>query len=225
MPVPSVDCLGRGATRGRLARAMAELTDLAGWVFSPTSSGASFGRWISSHTRRHAPDDRALFGGRLFCFQLVRSFCPARWIWGSCSHRRHIPTSTTKRCAMSAMISSLRCLRPDRDPRYRSSYIVPDYSPAFLRLHAERLPRLSTGLVTTAGQSNACPADDARNGAGRPTSPKPRRKALDRRGVLSGLEGAPTLGQPVYGAVHIRNRHRKDASAGACAPWRRRCRP
>ena len=87
-----------------------------------------------------------------------------------------------------------------------ASYVVPDYSPAFLRLHAERLPRLASGL-TTVGQSNLALAMMLEMG-GASYQPEATARALQADGFHP-VEDAPVLGQPVFGAVHIRNRHRK----------------
>lgn len=85
-------------------------------------------------------------------------------------------------------------------------YIVPDYSPVFLRLHGEALPRLAQGLVT-AGQSNlALPMMQELGGAS--YQPSQAVEALMAQGFHR-VTDAPVLSQPVYGAVHLRNRHRK----------------
>ncbi len=84
-------------------------------------------------------------------------------------------------------------------------YIVPDYSPAFLRLHAEMLPHLAGGLVT-AGQSNlALPMMRELGGAS--YQPGATVELLLAEGFHR-VADAPVLDQPVYGAIHIRNRHR-----------------
>lgn len=86
------------------------------------------------------------------------------------------------------------------------SYIVPDYSPAFLRSHAERLPDLAHALVT-AGQSNLALSMQRRLG-GTAYQPEATAAMLVAEGGFLAVEDAPILHQPVYGAVHIRNRHR-----------------
>lgn len=87
-----------------------------------------------------------------------------------------------------------------------ASYIVPDYSPMFLRLHAEHVPRLASGL-TIAGQSELALAM-MREVGGASYQPQTMVSKLVAEGFHP-IDDAPSLSQNVYGVVHIRNRHRK----------------
>ena len=87
-----------------------------------------------------------------------------------------------------------------------ATYILPDYSPAFLRFHREHLPELSLGL-TTVGQSDLALAMMRRMGG---TSYQPRSMLAELQAEGFHLvDGAPLLSQPVFAVVHLRNRHRK----------------
>ncbi|MEM9319943.1 MAG: LysR family transcriptional regulator [Pseudomonadota bacterium] len=87
-----------------------------------------------------------------------------------------------------------------------ATYVVPDYSPAFLRSHADRVPQLAEGL-TTAGQSNlALEVMQALGGAS--YQPQATVAAMLSAGTYCKVPDAPVLTQAVYGAVHLRHRHR-----------------
>lgn len=90
-------------------------------------------------------------------------------------------------------------VRPD-------SYILANYSPAFAVTHATLLPTLSMGAVSSGQNALIRGLLTALGGSAyvlRQTAGE-----LARAGQAAPVEGAPAISQPVYGAVHLRNRHR-----------------
>jgi len=181
--------------------ARAELTLRLG--FQPDLVGASFGRWISAI--RAAIPDAALYLEAVFSVPISQELLSGALDLGILFTPTPHPDLhyETLRDVRYDLISSVPARIETLDI---DSYIIPDYSPAFLRLHAERLPRLSSGLVTAGQSTLALPMMQEMGGAS--YQPEATAKALINQGFYS-VEGAPTLGQPVYGAVHVRNRHRK----------------
>lgn len=86
------------------------------------------------------------------------------------------------------------------------SYILPNYAPAFSTTHAERLPALSVGSVSS-GQNAVVRGLLAALGGSSYVLWQTALE-LERTGLARRVEGAPRIGQPVYAAVHLRNRHR-----------------
>lgn len=170
--------------------------------FQPDLVGASFGRWIGAI--RDSVPDAALYLEAVFSVpisqELLSGALDLGILFTPTSHPDlHYETLSDIRYDLIASEpGSLAALD-------RAGYIVPDYSPAFLRLHNEQVPELAAAL-TTAGQSNlALPMMRELGGAS--YQPAETARELLEEGFFR-VEDAPTLRQPVYGAVHIRNRHR-----------------
>ncbi len=85
-------------------------------------------------------------------------------------------------------------------------YILPNYAPAFAQTHASLLPGLSEGTVSS-GQAAAV------RGLlialqGTTYLPSEMADTLITEGIARPVDGAPVIGQPVFTAMHLRNRHR-----------------
>jgi len=100
---------------------------------------------------------------------------------------------------VSTETDDLGAVRPD-------SYILPNYASAFSATHAALLPMLSVGAVSS-GQNAVIRALLTALGG---SSYVLRQTALEleRIGAARRVVRAPRIDQPVYGAVHLRNRHR-----------------
>lgn len=171
--------------------------------FQPDLVGVSFGRWIGA--MRAAVPDAALYLEAVFSVPMSQELLAGSLDLGILFTPTQHPDLHFE--TLSDVRYELVSSEPaDVETLDLSRYIVPDYSPAFLRLHAEHLPHLA-GALTTAGQSNlALPMMQELGGA----SYQPMRMAdlLIGQGFHR-VAGAPALNQPVFGALHIRNRHRK----------------
>jgi hypothetical protein len=86
------------------------------------------------------------------------------------------------------------------------SYILANYAPAFSTTHAERLPALSVGAVSS-GQ-NAVIMRLLTGLGGATYVLRQSAQDLEASGAAQRVVDAPAIDQPVYGAVHLRNRHR-----------------
>lgn len=86
------------------------------------------------------------------------------------------------------------------------SYILPNYSPAFSTTHAALLPLLSMGAVSSGQNAVVRGLLTAFGGS----TYVIRQTAIDlgKAGLAQRVKDAPTIEQPVLGAVHLRNRHR-----------------
>lgn len=100
---------------------------------------------------------------------------------------------------VSTEADTLADIRPE-------SYILPNYAPAFSATHAALLPALSVGSVSS-GQNAVIRALLTALGG---TSYVLRETALDMESAGSAhrVGRVPRIDQPVYAAVHLRNRHR-----------------
>ncbi len=85
-------------------------------------------------------------------------------------------------------------------------YILPNYAPAFAQTHATLLPGLSQGTVSS-GQAAAVRGLLAALG-GATYLPSEMAQALIADNSARAVPDAPTITQPVYVAMHLRNRHR-----------------
>lgn len=83
-------------------------------------------------------------------------------------------------------------------------YIMAHFSPAFETAHRSALPSLSAALVS-AGQSSAIESL-LREMGGSGYVMEPRAKAMVAGGGFDWVSDAPVLDQPVYAAMHERNR-------------------
>ena len=171
--------------------------------FQPDLVGTSFGRWIGGI--RAAAPDTALYLEAVFSHPMSQEILAGALDLGilftpSPHPDLHYETLNDVRYELvSSVPATVETLE-------LTHYIVPDYSPAFLRLHAERLPRLASGL-TMAGQSNLS-LHMMREMGGACYQPAATAKALQADGFHL-VEEAPVLTQPVFSVVHLRNRHRK----------------
>ncbi|PWK60655.1 LysR family transcriptional regulator [Roseicyclus mahoneyensis] len=86
------------------------------------------------------------------------------------------------------------------------TYVLPNYAPAFSATHAERLPMLSVGAVSS-GQ-NAVIRGLLTGLGGSTYVTRDTARELAAAGQAQRVADAPQIDQPVYGAVHLRNRHR-----------------
>jgi DNA-binding transcriptional LysR family regulator len=86
------------------------------------------------------------------------------------------------------------------------SYILPNYAPAFSATHAERLPMLSIGAVSS-GQ-NAVIRGLLIALGGSTYALRETARDLERAGLARRVARAPVIAQPVFAAVHLRNLHR-----------------
>ncbi|WP_425100403.1 LysR family transcriptional regulator [Tropicibacter sp. S64] len=105
---------------------------------------------------------------------------------------------------VSTETETLAAVSPD-------SYILPNYAPAFSTSHAELLPFLSVGAVSS-GQNAVIRGLLVALGG---STYVLRQTALDlaAAGQARLIPDAPRIAQPVYVSIHLRNRHR--------APFRR----
>ncbi len=85
-------------------------------------------------------------------------------------------------------------------------YILPNYAPAFAQTHATLLPGLSEGTVSS-GQAAAVRGLLVALG-GTTYLPAEMAHSLISDGAAHPVVGAPTIAQPVFVAMHLRNRHR-----------------
>lgn len=189
------------AQRALQAPSRAELTLRVG--FQPDLIGTQFGAWVGG-VRGAAPDAalylEASFSAHI-CQELISGALDLGILFTPTPHPDlHYDTlNDIPYELISPVPMAVEDVVPDQ-------YIVPDYSPAFLRQHAEMLPHLSMGLITV-GQSNlALPLMQQMGAAA--YQPRTTVLALLEQGFHP-VAGAPVLSQPVFGAVHIRNRHRK----------------
>ena len=86
------------------------------------------------------------------------------------------------------------------------SYILPNYAPAFSATHAVLLPTLSMGAVSS-GQ-NAVIRGLLLALGGSTYVLRETARDLERAGLARLVARAPRIEQPVYAAIHLRNRHR-----------------
>lgn len=87
-----------------------------------------------------------------------------------------------------------------------ADYILANYAPAFSATHAERLPSLSAGVVSSGQNAVICGLLKGLGGTTYVTRDTARE--LEDTGQARRVRDAPVIDQPVYGAVHLRNRHR-----------------
>jgi DNA-binding transcriptional LysR family regulator len=87
-----------------------------------------------------------------------------------------------------------------------SDYILPSFAPAFSQTHATLLPGLSLGSVSS-GQAAAVRGLYLALG-GSTYLPDEMALALIAEGLAHPVTGAPPITQPVFTAMHLRNRHR-----------------
>ncbi len=87
-----------------------------------------------------------------------------------------------------------------------TEYILPNYAPAFAQTHAVLLPGLSQGTVSS-GQAAAVRGLLIALG-GATYLPTEMAQALIGDGTAHPVSDAPTITQPVFIAMHLRNRHR-----------------
>lgn len=95
--------------------------------------------------------------------------------------------------------ADLSDIRPD-------SYILPNYAPAFSTTHSVLLPTLSMGAVSS-GQ-NAVIRGLLLALGGSTYVLRETARDLERAGLARLVSRAPRIDQPVYAAIHLRNRHR-----------------
>lgn len=100
---------------------------------------------------------------------------------------------------VSTEATDLADIRPD-------SYILPNYAPAFSTTHAVLLPTLSMGAVSS-GQ-NAVIRGLLLALGGTTFVLRETARDLERAGFARLVARAPRIEQPVYAAIHLRNRHR-----------------
>lgn len=87
-----------------------------------------------------------------------------------------------------------------------TDYILPNYAPAFAQTHAALLPGLSLGSVSS-GQAAAVRGLLIALG-GTTYLPTEMAQGLIAEGAAHPVPKAPTITQPVFVAMHLRNRHR-----------------
>jgi DNA-binding transcriptional LysR family regulator len=85
-------------------------------------------------------------------------------------------------------------------------YILPNYAPAFAQTHATLLPGLSEGTVSS-GQAAAVRGLLIALG-GTTYLPSEMADMLLDDGTARRVKDAPTIAQPIFTAMHLRNRHR-----------------
>lgn len=102
-------------------------------------------------------------------------------------------------CMVSTDAEDLQAVRPE-------GYILANFSPAFSATHAALLPHLSGGAVSS-GQNAVIRGLLAATGG---STYVLRETALDLEatGQARRVARAPHISQPVYAAIHLRNRHR-----------------
>lgn len=101
---------------------------------------------------------------------------------------------------VSTEAAALDRIRPE-------TYILANYAPAFAAMHAELLPELSGGAVSSGQNAVVRALLVALGGAAyvlRETA-----DALQAGGLAQRVAGAPVITQPVYAALHLRNRRRR----------------
>lgn len=101
------------------------------------------------------------------------------------------------------MISTDQTTLPKVEP---ADYILPNYAPAFAQTHAALLPGLSLGSVSS-GQAAAVRGLLTALG-GTTYLPTEMVDILTSEGTAHKVPGAPIITQPVFVAMHLRNRHR-----------------
>ncbi|MBY4891418.1 LysR family transcriptional regulator [Rhodobacteraceae bacterium N5(2021)] len=87
-----------------------------------------------------------------------------------------------------------------------TDYILPNYAPAFTQTHAALLPGLSLGSVSS-GQAAAVRGLLVALG-GTTYLPTEMAEGLIAEGTAHAVPDAPRITQPVFVAMHLRNRHR-----------------
>jgi DNA-binding transcriptional LysR family regulator len=85
-------------------------------------------------------------------------------------------------------------------------YILPNYAPAFTQSHAAQLPGLSGGPVSS-GQAGVV-RELLLSLGGTTYLPENTVNDLVSGGLAQAVPDAPVVHQPVFAAVHLRNRHR-----------------
>lgn len=85
-------------------------------------------------------------------------------------------------------------------------YILPNYAPAFAQTHASLLPGLSEGTVSSGQAAAVRGLLVALHGT--TYLPSEMADALITDCTVHPVEDAPTIAQPVFVAMHLRNRHR-----------------
>lgn len=88
----------------------------------------------------------------------------------------------------------------------REGYILGNYSPAFSRTHAELLPHLSAAPVSSGQDEVVAGLLSALGGTAYLT--EDTGAVLAEAGTVRTVRDAPLIRQPVFAAVHLRNRHR-----------------
>lgn len=101
------------------------------------------------------------------------------------------------------MVSTTQTTLPQIAP---TDYILPNYAPAFAQTHAALLPGLSLGSVSS-GQAAAVRGLFIALG-GSTYLPTEMANALIAAGHAHAVPNAPKITQPVFVALHLRNRHR-----------------
>ena len=101
------------------------------------------------------------------------------------------------------MISTTQTLLGQIEP---NDYILPNYAPAFAQTHAALLPGLSLGSVSSGQAAAVRGLFQALGGA--TYLPTEMAQAQIDLGLAHCVEDAPTITQPVFAAMHLRNRHR-----------------
>lgn len=101
------------------------------------------------------------------------------------------------------MISTDQTTLPKVEP---ADYILPNYAPAFAQTHAALLPGLSLGSVSS-GQAAAVRGLLTALG-GTTYLPTEMVEILTSERTAHKVAGAPIITQPVFVAMHLRNRHR-----------------
>ena len=86
------------------------------------------------------------------------------------------------------------------------SYVLANYAPAFSTTHADLLPELSGGPVSSGQNAVIRGLLTALGGTAYVLDATARE--LGRRGIARAVADAPVITQPVHAAVHLRNRHR-----------------
>ncbi|MFN0113653.1 MAG: LysR family transcriptional regulator [Paracoccaceae bacterium] len=95
----------------------------------------------------------------------------------------------------------------DRLDRVRpETYLLPNYAPAFAETHAALHPALGAAPVSS-GLNAAIAGLIARTG-GTSYVLAETAEAMTRAGTCAYVADAPPIGQPVFAAVHVRDRHR-----------------
>ncbi len=85
------------------------------------------------------------------------------------------------------------------------TYVFPNVAPAFARLHNQVHPRLGEAPLASGQPKAVCDLIEATGGASYISVASARQKQAS--GIFHIVPDAPILTQPVYAAVHVRNRH------------------